>query len=183
MSWACQRRVIHKMTKKVLPPPESRLQPDLASAYFYDSYETQINAYGKTALEIYLEMIHRTPALMNFLMVARNRIVRLVGLKDLGRFTELDSNRSTLSYKVGDRVGIFSILSMSDEEIVLHDDDKHLQAKVSIYRYSENQRVAVTTVVHVKNLLGKIYLFFVVPAHRFIAPLMLNQISKAAKNL
>lgn len=172
------------MSRKISPPLGSRLQPELASAYFYDSYEAKVDGNGRTALEIYLDTVRRTPALMNFLMVARNRIVSLVGLKNLGKFTDFDCNRSSTNYKVGDRVGIFSILSISDEEVVLHDDDKHLQAQVSVYKYpDEEKRVAVTTVVHVKNLLGQVYLFFVVPAHKLIVPLMLCQISMGEKNV
>jgi len=172
------------MIRKILPPVGSRLQHELASAYFYDSYEVQVDTCGKTALEIYIDTVGRTPALMNFLMTTRNRIVSLFGLKNLGLFADLDGSRSASSYNVGDRVGIFSILSLSDEEVVLHDDDKHLQAKVSVYKYSdEEHRAAVTTVVHVKNLLGKAYLFFVVPAHKLIVPLMLREISTDKRNV
>jgi hypothetical protein len=172
------------MSRKIIPPLESQLQHELSSAYFYDFYEVRADTYGKTALDIYLDAARRTPAFMNFLMAARNRIVSLFGLKNLGRFTDLDDSRGASSYNVGDRVGIFSILLLSDEEVVLHDDDKHLQAKVSIYRYpDEERRTAVTTVVHVKNFLGKAYLFFVVPAHKLIVPLMLRQISTNKKSV
>lgn len=172
------------MIQKSLPPLKSLLQPDLARAYFYDCHEAEVNTSGKSALEIYLHSFNRAPALIDFLMTARNQIVRLFGLKDLGRFTDIDGSRSVASYKVGDKVGIFSILSLSDTEVVLHDDDKHLQAKVSFYKYpDEERRVAVTTVVHVKNLPGKIYLFFVLPVHKIIAPLMVRRLAASNRKV
>jgi hypothetical protein len=166
--------------RAVAAPRDSVLQAQLSSAWFHDSYETSVRTEGKTALQLYIDVVAGTPAWMDFLMVTRNRIVGFFGLKNIGRFTDIDRTRAIASYKVGDRVGIFSIWHLSDDEVVMRDDDKHLDAKVSVFRYPDAEgRVGVTTVVHVKNFLGRAYLFFVVPAHKVLVPLMLARVSKS----
>jgi hypothetical protein len=131
-----------------------------------------------TALELYLSDVARTPKWINFLMTVRNRVVAFFGLKNIGHLSNIDLGKKSRSYKAGDRVGIFSILSVTDQELILGDSDKHLRAQVSVYKYfGEPQKIAVTTVVHVNNLLGRVYLFFVVPVHKIIVPSMLRSIA------
>ncbi|MFZ6648741.1 DUF2867 domain-containing protein [Undibacterium sp. TJN25] len=159
-------------------PQQSELQQELATAYFYDAYAVPLEWEGRTALQIYLDVISRTPAWMDALMAARNRIVAPFGLKDIGRFTSIDPERKAATYRIGDRAGIFSILSLSDGEVVLGDFDKHLKARISIYRdltADGSPRVTVSTVVHINNFLGRAYLFFVVPVHQFLVPAMLSR--------
>ncbi|HSY27177.1 MAG TPA: DUF2867 domain-containing protein [Burkholderiaceae bacterium] len=157
-------------------PTESRVQASLPGAYFHDTFEIAIKDSDQTALELYLSVVASTPGWIKFLMRLRNRIVVIFGLKNLGDLGDINSHKSPSEYQVGQRVGIFSILSMSDQELVLGDDDKHLNAQVSIYKYQgESQKVAVTTVVHIHNFLGRAYLFFVVPMHKLIVPAMLTK--------
>lgn len=170
--------------KPVPVPPASRLQGELASAYFQDAYEAPLHDTDKSALELYLAAVARTPSWINVLMTVRNRVVALFGLKDLGRMGAVDPDKPAASYKPGDRLGIFSILSLSQDELILGDADKHLRAQVSIYREAgAHPRAVASTVVHVHNLLGRIYLFFVVPVHRRIVPAMLARIAAAENGM
>ena len=61
-------------------------------------------------------------------------------------------------------------------EISLGDSDKHLDVQVSVQKrmHEDASWLAVSTVVHVHNGLGKFYMFFVAPAHRVIAPATLR---------
>jgi hypothetical protein len=167
------------MMHPVPVPADSRVQPSLPTAYFFDAYELAVENDGRTALDLYLELVAGTPAWIEFLMGLRNRIVTLFGLKNIGGLRNVEASKNAYRYKVGDRAGIFSILSLSDQEVVLVDNDKHLNAQVSVYKHAgEPQKVVVTTVVHVHNFLGRAYLFFVVPAHKIIVPMMLAQLAK-----
>ncbi|MYN06281.1 DUF2867 domain-containing protein [Pseudoduganella aquatica] len=79
---------------------------------------------------------------------------------------------------MGDRVGIFSILYLSDDEVILGDADKHLKVCVSVRKLSEaRSAVAVSTVVHIHNLLGRVYMLFVAPVHKLIVPAVLVRAS------
>lgn len=170
------------MTSTITPidvPPSSRISHELQGAYFFDSYEMPLAHDGRSALDIYLKIISRMPSWINFLMTVRNRVVAVLGLKNLGHLGDFNQAKESCAYRVGDRVGIFSLLSISDDEIILGDSDKHLDAKVSVCKLvrQDRQSVAVTTVVHTHNRLGRIYMLFVAPVHRRIVPASLVRAS------
>jgi hypothetical protein len=161
-------------------PVTSDIAKQLQGADYFDSYEMPLEHAGRSALEIYLGAIRKTPAWINFLMAIRNRVVLLFGLKNLGHLAELSKTKVASDYRVGDRIGIFSLLSISDNEIIMGDADKHLEVKVSICKLSgENKEsVAATTVVHIHNPLGRVYMLFVVPIHKLVVPAVLVQACK-----
>ena len=169
------------MTPTITPigvPPSSRISHELQGAYFFDSYEMPLAHDGRSALDIYLKIITRMPSWINVLMTMRNRFVAVLGLKNLGLLGEFNHAKASSAYCVGDRVGIFSLLSISDDEIILGDSDKHLDAKVSVCKLARDgrQSVAVTTVVHTHNRLGRLYMLFVAPVHRRVVPASLMRI-------
>ncbi len=127
---------------------------------------------GRSALAIYLDLMARTPRWVESLMGVRNRVVSLFGLKNLGHLGMLPPLKAAADLRVGDRVGIFTLLSMTDDEVILGDSDKHLDVKLSVCKVARDDReaIAVTTVVRVHNLLGRIYMAFVAPMHRIIVP-------------
>ncbi len=49
---------------------------------------------------------------------------------------------------------------------MIGDDDKHLNVTLSVYKNEKTQVLTITTVVHIKNWLGKLYMVPVIPAHR-----------------
>ena len=155
-------------------PRASEIGRALPGAYFRDCYDVQIDADGQSALELYLSVAARTPRWVNTLMALRNRVVALVGLKNLGHLG-VDRSKPAHLYRVGDRVGIFSLLYLTEHEIILGDSDKHLDVKVSVCKVTlgERKSIAVSTVVHVHNALGKVYMFLIAPVHKIIAPAML----------
>lgn len=115
-------------------------------------------------------------------MALRNRVVRLVGLKDLGHMTVSRSLDQSSTYAVGNRVGIFTLYANCFEEAVLGDRDKHLDVMVSVHRSAPNGDsvlITVTTVVHVHNMLGRLYMLPVRPMHRIITPTVLAEASRA----
>jgi hypothetical protein len=156
-------------------PVLSNIHAHLIDANFFDSFQIHCEHHNKTAIEIYLSLIAKTPRWFNFLMSIRNHIVGLFGIKNLGALGTIESLKLPHEYQVGDRVGIFSIYSISNTEVILIDSDKHLDAKVS-FLVTESLVIA-STVVHIHNLLGRIYIFFVAPAHKLIVPSMLAKLN------
>jgi hypothetical protein len=161
-------------------PASSNIGKQLQGADFFDSYEMPLEHAGRSALEIYLGVISKTPAWVNVLMAARNRIVRLLGLKNLGHLGDLHKTKAASDYRIGDRIGIFTLLSNTDNEVIMGDSDKHLDVKISIYKLVQEgkESVASTTVVHIHNLLGRVYMLFVVPFHKLIVPAVLARAGK-----
>jgi hypothetical protein len=163
---------------EIAVPPNSDIAEHLHGAYFADAYEVSIKRPAMTALEIYLSAVAMTPAWIERLMMIRNRVVSVFGLKNLGGLSAIDPTKPASAYRVGDRVGIFVIHSLSDQEAIFGDSDKHLNAKISVRKTGTDGQssVVISTVVHVHNTLGRVYLFFVVPVHRRIVPAMLRRL-------
>lgn len=156
-------------------PCSSDISKQLQGADYFDCYEIPLDHAGRSALEIYLGVISKTPAWVNFLMAARNRVVWFFGLKNLGHLGDLQKAKAASDYRIGDRIGIFTLLSNTDNEVIMGDSDKHLDVKVSICKLVQDgkESVASTTVVHIHNLLGRVYMLFVIPFHKLIVPAVL----------
>lgn len=153
-------------------PPDSAIAQRLPGADFHDCYTLEGAPTELSALALYLKVAAATPRWVNAMMALRNRVVQLAGLKNLGLLSDIDPAKPASAYRVGDRVGIFSILHLSEQEVILGDSDKHLQVELSFCK--RRQQLAVSTVVHTRNALGRIYMLFVAPAHRRIVPATLR---------
>ena len=162
-------------------PQNSALFSYANGSYFADSFSCEIPNKGQTALDVYLDIATQTPAWVSFLMAMRNRVVSMFGLKHLGRLQDAALDIEPDNLKVGDRLGIFSLVSNTDNEIVLEDSDKHLDVRVSFLLDPQREKVTVhaTTVVHVHNWWGKAYMLFVAPVHKIIVPSSLKTLVQA----
>lgn len=170
------------MRAKIHPgdiPSASEIAACLAGAYFSDAFVLRVAAVDRPALAYYLQAVRRTPRWVDFLMAMRNRVARIAGLKDLGAMTDLDAGKQASDYRVGERIGIFSILYLSEQEVILGDADKHLDVKVSVCKIGSGAELSITvsTVVHVHNLLGRLYLLPVIPLHKLIVPAVIARIA------
>jgi len=67
------------------------------------------------------------------------------------------------------QVSVWPIFSLSETELVAGRDNKHLDFRISVLKEAsgEASSVVVSTVCTVHNAFGKIYLFFVVPIHKW----------------
>ena len=114
-------------------------------------------------------------------MSMRNWIISKPGLKNLGGLQDVSKEKLGIEYVVGERVGIFTLVSLTEHEVVLEDCDKHLNVRVSFLVEPEMEAtiVHVNTVVHVNNIFGKIYMFFVTLFHKIIVPSMPKGLEQA----
>lgn len=165
------------MQAKILPAPipaDSEIQRRLPGADFHDCYTLPLSD-TRSPLELYLHMLPRIPRWVNLMMSLRNAIVARLGLKNLGHFADFDPDKAPADYRVGDRVGIFSIVYLSEREIILGDNDKHLNVQLSLHRPPGGAQLSNATVVHIHNWLGRLYMFFVIPMHKLIVPAVLRR--------
>ncbi|MFV0678882.1 DUF2867 domain-containing protein [Ottowia sp.] len=161
---------------KCAVPPQCRLNPTLHSADFADAYQAANPQPARSAMAIWLDTVRRTPAWVERAMDARNAVVRRLGLKDLGNLSSFEPLKADHDYRVGDRVGIFTVRHIAVDEVILGDSDKHLDVALSLLKMDDGARVVVSTVVHVHNRLGHAYMALVKPMHRLIAPAVLSRI-------
>jgi hypothetical protein len=98
--------------------------------------------------------LFKLPAWVNWLMKIRDLAGGIFGLK-----TEKD---------VKDVQQFFPVIEQNDTEIVMGDNDKHLNFRVSVLIDRENSFTYVTTLVHYNNIWGKLYFLPVKPFHKII---------------
>ena len=172
------------MVHSTAVPKDSEISKHLAGAHLFDAFAVSTNERERSALEIYIAVMAKTPAWVDAMMAARNKAVSLFGLKDLGHLGNVDPARKAECYRVRDRVGIFSIFYLSPQEVILIESDRHLDAKVSLYRTTgdHGNSAVMTTVIHVHNLLGRAYILFVWPLHKLIVPSLLARYACARRH-
>lgn len=171
--------MVNKVTASNVPAA-SVINSRLVGASYYDCYAITVPNDGRSALGYFLTALSNTPSWVNSLMTVRNKTVLLFGLKDLGGMGNFDAAKKDTDYLPGDRVGIFTLISNTPNEVLLGDSDKHLDVVLSIYKNSvsptDECSISVTTVVHTHNLLGKAYMLPVTPLHKLIAPAVLARV-------
>lgn len=165
-------------------PAGSAVAQLVPGSYFHDAWAISAAEPDLDPLSQFLRVAKSTPAWIDTAMRLRNRLVALLGLKNLGGLSEVDPAKTASAYQPGDRVGIFTLLSQSATEVLLGDSDKHLDVVVSLHQRQSAQPaqtvVTVTTVVKVHNGLGRLYMLPVRPAHRVIAQAMVRAVGHAA---
>ena len=166
------------MTPAVSIPTECALSSRQYDADFADAYEALVPASDLTATEIYRAVTRQTPGWIDALMRLRNQVVQPFGLKNLSGMAVVAPGDAV----PGKRMGLFEVVSCSDQELVLQDDDKHLLVQLSVFKQTHNHthdKLTLSTVVHTHNTLGRVYMAFVGPAHKVIAPAVLRQAPQA----
>ena len=159
-------------------PPESRLgavypHPNLADAYTIDLPPGTSNDPELLARFIF----SRRPRWVAALMGLRDTVAAAFGLKT-GRKLSADD-------RSGSRVGIFRLYEKSGTEVILGEDDKHLNFRASVlYRPGQGgpaqpPSLVLSTVVECHNLLGRTYLTLIAPFHRLVVQSFLRQAAKA----
>jgi hypothetical protein len=165
-------------------PPNSLVESLLPGAYFHDAWSIAAAEPSLDAFEQFLRVAQKTPRWVERLMAIRNQVVSTLGLKNLGGLSQIDSKKPKSQYVTGDRVGIFTLISNSTNEVLLGDNDRHLNVVVSVHKKADELSgaavITVTTVVHVHNWFGKLYMIPVAPAHRIIARAMVRSIGNTA---
>lgn len=170
--------------KRVDIPENSILKKD-------DSFEF-IDAYQKTFYdsndEVDIQKICKLfftsdPKWIDKLFSFRNKIVKLFGLKVTGNITDKKQLIANLKCKSGEQIGLFKIFSVNQEEIILGEDDKHLDFRLSLFLENINPEsneklLTISTSVRFNNNFGKLYFIPVKPFHKLIVPTMLNGIIK-----
>lgn len=161
-------------------PAQSAIASHLSGAYFYDCYSTPVFDRSRSALAYFLSAFANTPAWVAALMSLRNQLARLAGLKDLGGLANFDKEKPGSDYRPGDSIGIFTLYSICESEALLGIRDKHLDVHLSVFKQAPTAAgmvtLSFTTVVHVHNWLGRLYMIPVAPLHKLIAPAVMSKL-------
>ena len=157
----------HQATSVALPP-ESAIASGYASMHLADAYSIELPTGTSTNPELLARFIfaHQAPWISTLIAV-RDALVGGFGLKTAKQLASLHAQNGA------GRLGIFKIYSTSSTEVVLGEDDKHLDFRLSVLcsgpSSSEAKRqLTLSTVVHCHNRLGRLYIFLIAPFHRLV---------------
>ena len=135
-----------------------------------------------TPMTVCKAFINSAPQFVETLMGLRNKMVKVAGLKT---GEDQPSTRAEalnqFTGKPGEYLGLFKIYEHTDTEIILGEDDKHLDFRLSLLLTpsdSRSQKLSMTTVVTYNNWMGPLYFTVVKPFHKVIAKAMLKAIVK-----
>lgn len=164
-------------------PLSSGLRPHLVdAAYFWDSYRAPLRAPAPSVVELFFSIFGHHPGWIKAALLMRNRVAKLLGLAVPHDVDVLKASRQA-SYAVGDTIGPWPIYSITEHELIAGRDNRHLDFRVSIFRELTDgiPSVSVSTVCLVHNWFGKVYLFFVVPFHRWGVRYILRNALRAGR--
>ena len=141
----------------------------LAGAQVIDAYRVAIDGAALDARKAAERMFARGPRWIEALLRLRNLVVAPFGLKTSG-----EGEPAT-----GGMIGIFPVVSETPERLVAGFNDHHLDFRVvvDVAPKGGGQEVTTTTLVLTHNWLGRTYLAVIMPFHRLIARVMLQQIT------
>jgi hypothetical protein len=159
-------------------PKDSRIgsfypAPHLADAYAVALAHDTIGDPERLARFLFAQQ----PAWIGRLMTLRDALVAGLGLKTARQLKALDTGGGSR------RVGIFKIYETTPNEVILGEDDRHLDFRVSVlYRPQANGTAAVpqlvvSTVVCCHNRLGRNYIKLIAPFHRRVVQAGLRRAS------
>jgi hypothetical protein len=163
-------------------PPTSAFLGDLGGFYYWDSYEAPLQRGDLAMHEIYLALFAHHPRWARWLLILRGWIVAPFGLRATTA-ADLDTIEIKSAYAVGEKIARFTLFGQSDTEIVTGGNDAHLDFRVSVRKLSEHgaSRVVLSTVVSPHNLLGRVYLFVILPFHRLGVRTILSNAAAAGR--
>ncbi|MDP3150501.1 MAG: DUF2867 domain-containing protein [Ignavibacteria bacterium] len=155
--------------------------------HYVDSYSVIFESKGKeiTVEDIGKAFFSSSPTWINLLLELRNKIVRLFGLKTgaTGKYSRQMIDE--FKYEPGERFGLFKVFSKSNNELILGEDDKHLNFKVSLLldkKVTGENILVVSTVVIFNNWFGRLYFLPVKPFHKLIVPAMVKSVVRQLTN-
>lgn len=157
-------------------PQSSKILTALPRFHFSDAYQVVLSKPDITPQQIYEAVFNHPPAWVGPLFAVRGWVAKLFGLKHLPIDFQQRAE-TTHPYVVGERAGLFSVQSTEPWELILGDNDSHLDFRLSIYktRAGTTEMVTVSTIVQIHNTVGRLYMTAIKPFHRMLAKSMLQR--------
>lgn len=152
---------MRKVTRLTVIPENSIIANGFDGIDYCDSFrliKTTNDSIEKIAADIF-----KMPKWVNWLMSIRNSIVGIFGLK-----ISKDFKIKQTTY--------FAMIEQNENEIVMGENDKHLDFRASVLVDRSNSFIYLTTLVHFNNFWGKVYFLPVKPFHKIILKSLLKRL-------
>lgn len=155
-------------------PPASRLMSSYGRADFADAFSVDLSETASDDVESLARHIFaHQPEWIALMLRLRDVLVRPFGLK----------RAADLLAKGGDRISIFRVFGRYPDEVILGEDDAHLDFRLSVLVRPPSgtapRQLTLTTLVFYNRLLGRAYIALIAPFHRMVVRASLRQAQKA----
>jgi hypothetical protein len=160
----------------VPPPADSRIANLFAGADLVDAYAIQLPSTSTDDIETLARFILGSQtSWFRALLRLRDALVAGFGIKTSRQL------RAAPVENAAPRIVIFRVYAVYVDEMILGEDDKHLDFRASVRLRSDHgqsasvKEIVLTTVVHCHNPLGRCYIALIRPFHRLVVRSMLRQ--------
>ena len=161
-----------KVIKLNFVPEKSLILNGFGKIDYADTYKIQIRSNDYSVDKITTD-IFKVPKWVDSLMKLRDIIVQVFGLKTG------DKNDVVIEphYPKGSKALYFTVLNRNENEIVMAENDKHLNFRTSVMVEKDiaSSIVYFSTIVQFNNFFGWLYFLPVKPFHRIIIKSLLKK--------
>jgi hypothetical protein len=163
------------LVEQVALPSQSAIATAFKSVNLADAYSIQLPSGASKNPDVLARFIFSVqPSWIGALTNVRDAIVAGLGLKTARQLATLSGDPAAR------RISIFRVFGTSETEVVLGENDKHLDFRVSILCTpdsppSTGSQLTLSTVVHCHNRLGRTYLSVIAPFHRQVVKASLRR--------
>lgn len=162
---------------EVALPAQSGLLHAYPTVDLADAFAIQLPADACQDPDVLARFIFsQQPAWIGVLTRVRDLLVAGFGLKTTRQLAALGGEGGAA------RVGPFKVYSTNATEIVVGEDDRHLDFRLSVLRSPGAPggcaRLTLSTVVHCHTLPGRSYLFMIAPFHRMVVRASLRRAAR-----
>ena len=163
------------LVEQVAIPSQSAVATAFKSVNLADAFSIQLPSDASMNPDVLARLIFSVqPSWIGALTNFRDAIVAGFGLKTAKHLVTLSSDATA------PRISIFRVFDTSKNEVVLGENDKHLDFRVSILCVpgespNAGSQLTVSTVVHCHNVLGRTYLSVIAPFHRQVVKASLRR--------
>jgi hypothetical protein len=145
--------------------PASVLEPLYHGSDLLDAFAIDLPPGASNDIEVLARHAFERPAgWVQALTWVRDRIMATVGVKSSRAIGMAAAAR-------GPVIGYFPLLSKTETEVVVGEDDRHLDFRCAIQmrpNATDRRELVAVSVVHCHNRLGRLYLAVIAPFHRVI---------------
>ena len=163
---------LHKSRREALPAG-ARVAGLYRGAFLADAFAIDLPPGATRDMMALVRFAFERPApWVNALLALRDRAVGGFGLKTASALR---------AGTPGDvpRVGFFRIYETHTDEVVLGEDDRHLDFRISVLRSMAGDSLTAVTVVHCHNLFGRNYIRLIAPFHRRVVRSALDRAARS----
>lgn len=161
--------------------PQKSILNSSSDFEFIDGYKANFNDDKVDIQKIGKLFFSTGPKWIVKLFNLRNKIVKLFGLKTSNKIAEKEKQLENFNCEPNQQIGLFKVFHRSENEVVIGEDDKHLDFRVSLFlrengEAENGKELTISTLVKFNNWFGRLYFIPVKPFHKVIVPAMLKGI-------